>query len=297
MLAVGTIFGWTGCSASPVSYSVSTPGYTSQRALRPPVSPLPSRPAPRKRRTRGGVTVLADMSGRVLEGIANLALRSQLRSFNAIDVKVDASTSGVMQGALTGAVVRGIGWESPLGLSARLLEVKVGTAEVDIARTLQTQNIQLSNVPTGTGRVRFTEADFGNFLRHPLMRSAASTAVEGFPFDFDADTVQLRVQQHGGSLSFAGVWQRDGRRYTGELTSEPTGDVLVTCSSAEPSQDAGLVGAQLTEFFRGLTVELDGAFFTFSNLKLAVAKSGQPVIDLQVTVRVESFPSLSQLQF
>lgn len=31
--------------------------------------------------------------------------------------------------------------------------------------------------------------------------------------------------------------------------------------------------------------------------RLAVAKSGQPVIDLQVTVRVESFPSLSQLQF
>jgi hypothetical protein len=94
--------------------------------------------------------------------------------------------------------------------------------------------------------------------------------------------------------------------------------------------EAHKVGEHLGRFFSQLTLELDGVFFTFSNItyagrggfglfpatpfpcflspcrtpeelllnRLAVAaKTGEPVIDLQVTVRAERFPSLSQLKF
>jgi hypothetical protein len=72
----------------------------------------------------------------VLEGVAKLALQSQLRTFRAVDVKVNASPSRLLQGALDGAIVRGIAWESPLGLSARLLEVRFGSVYHSLARLL-----------------------------------------------------------------------------------------------------------------------------------------------------------------
>jgi hypothetical protein len=73
----------------------------------------------------------------VLEGVAKLALQSQLRTFRAVDVKVNASPSRLLQGALDGAIVRGIAWESPLGLSARLLEVRVVSVCHSLARLLR----------------------------------------------------------------------------------------------------------------------------------------------------------------
>lgn len=96
--------------------------------------------AHRRRRPSYGDARL--QSAGMLEGIAKLALRSQLRSFEAIDVKVNASAARVMQGVLEGAVVRGIGWESPLGLSARLLEVRHGAATAGNAHNLRPANLQ-----------------------------------------------------------------------------------------------------------------------------------------------------------
>lgn len=59
-----------------------------------------------------------------MEGVASIALQSQLKKFASVEVTIDGEASRVLQGILDGVVVRGRGWQSPLGLSARLLEVR-----------------------------------------------------------------------------------------------------------------------------------------------------------------------------
>jgi len=130
-------------------------------------------------------------------------------------VSIDAEPGRLVTGTLDGVVVKGVAWQSPLNLSARLLEVQVGSSQVDIPRTLQTRNIQLRNVPSGAGRVRFTTEDFKNFLDHPLMQSATDTAVQGEQFRFISSTVStVPMQQQNGQ---GAVW---GLRFSGETWDE-----------------------------------------------------------------------------
>lgn len=58
------------------------------------------------------------------------------------------------------------------------MQATVGAAALDYAQVLLTRTIVLTNVPTGTMRVVFSEADFGNFLVHPLVTEAAKSAVK-----------------------------------------------------------------------------------------------------------------------
>jgi hypothetical protein len=57
-------------------------------------------------------------------------------------------------------------------------QATVGAAALDYAQVLLRRQIVLTNVPTGTARVVFSEADLGNFLVHPLVKAAAKTAVK-----------------------------------------------------------------------------------------------------------------------
>lgn len=50
--------------------------------------------------------------------------------------------------------------------------------ELDLPAVLSQQRILLRNVPTGSARVVFTAADFGAFLQHPLVTTAARKAVQ-----------------------------------------------------------------------------------------------------------------------
>ena len=59
----------------------------------------------------------------LLQSVAKLALQSQLKKFETVDVAIDSNPRRLLAGTIDGVIVRGRGWQSPLGLSARLLEV------------------------------------------------------------------------------------------------------------------------------------------------------------------------------
>ena len=69
---------------------------------------------------------LQTQSSGILQNIAKLALQSQLKKFDTVDVAIDSNPGRLLEGTVDGVVVRGQGWQSPLGLSARLLEVRAG---------------------------------------------------------------------------------------------------------------------------------------------------------------------------
>lgn len=60
-------------------------------------------------------------------------------------------------------------------------QISLGAAQLDVEAVLVKQRILLKSIPRGTAKIVFTARDFGNFLAHPLMRKAASTAIQVGP--------------------------------------------------------------------------------------------------------------------
>jgi hypothetical protein len=89
-----------------------------------------------------------------------------------------SNTFGLLGGVLNGFLVRGLGWVTPMGMSVRLFEISLGETRIDIGNAIATQQIVFTSTPTGSARLVFNSADFGNLFRHPLMKKIASTAVQ-----------------------------------------------------------------------------------------------------------------------
>ncbi|KAG2442990.1 hypothetical protein HXX76_003063 [Chlamydomonas incerta] len=172
------------------------------------------------------------MAAVAVETIAAAALRARLRSHGRVAVRVQANGWDMLAGRVDGAAVEGRMWESPLGLTARILDVEVGRVELDLAAALQQQRIALRNVPLGAARVVFSGPDFGAFLQHPLVRAAAARAVQGLPFTFDREVLVLPPSISsvsgsssgagggaGGAVLFSGVLPATQQRY--QLTMRP----------------------------------------------------------------------------
>lgn len=58
-----------------------------------------------------------------METIAAAALRARLRSHGGVSVRLRANGWDLLAGRVEGAAVEGRLWESPLGLTARILDV------------------------------------------------------------------------------------------------------------------------------------------------------------------------------
>ncbi len=124
-----------------------------------------------------------------------------------------------------------------------LAQCQVGEARIDYGAVIQRQPIVLANMPEGSARVVFSDADFGHFLQHPLMQAAASTAVGGQPFVFEQSVRVERMSQHApmGVVEMVGVWRGDGRRYAVRLM--PAG-LAGAAAAAGPQQQGRAVGSR-----------------------------------------------------
>ena len=58
------------------------------------------------------------------------------------------------------------------------MQITLGAAQLDVGAVLLERRIGLKSSPRGTAKIVFTARDFGNFLANPLMRQAASTAIQ-----------------------------------------------------------------------------------------------------------------------
>ncbi len=67
-----------------------------------------------------------------VETIAAAALRMRLRSHDLVRVSVNCSSWDLLGGRIQGARVEGRGWESPQGLTARVLDVSAGAKQCSL---------------------------------------------------------------------------------------------------------------------------------------------------------------------
>ncbi|KAG2499178.1 hypothetical protein HYH03_002759 [Edaphochlamys debaryana] len=176
------------------------------------------------------------MATAAVEAVASAALRSRLRRHGHVGVSVQASGWDMLAGRVDGAKVEGRLWESPLGLTARVLDVELGRVELDLQAVLAQQRIALRNVPTGQARVVFSGPDFGAFLQHPLVRTAAARAVRGGPFLFDREGVAVLPGPSGGVVFFSGTAAVTGQRYA--LAMRPAHGGRAASVTATPTAPA-----------------------------------------------------------
>lgn len=254
-----------------------------------------------------------DLSAGLLEAVATAALQSRLREHDKVEADISCNLLGLLAGQVDSVHIYGTGWQSKAGLTARVLEVFLGKAQLDIEAILTKQRILLKSIPRGTAKIVFTARDFGHFLAHPLLRQAATTAVQGQLFAFDEHSVQFNsFYGPSGAISFSGRWQADGHSYS--LTMVPQGntaqvtalteeigealskqDLEMTAISADLSgadEASLLVSEELSRFFSNLTISLQGIQLSYNSMKLSSQTSGADgdVLELHLDVAVLEFP-------
>ncbi|DBB02325.1 hypothetical protein WJX82_005664 [Trebouxia sp. C0006] len=254
-----------------------------------------------------------DLSAGLLEAVATAALQSRLRLHDKVEADISCNLLGLLAGQVDSVHIYGTGWQSKAGLTARVLEVFLGKAQLDIEAILTKQRILLKSIPRGTAKIVFTARDFGHFLAHPLLRQAAATAVQGQLFAFDEHSVQFNsFYGPSGAISFSGRWQADGHSYS--LTMVPQGntaqvtalteevsealseqDLEMTAISADLSgadKASLLVSEELSRFFSNLTISLQGIQLSYNSMKMSSQTSGADgdVLELHLGVAVLEFP-------
>jgi len=267
-----------------------------------------------------------DVAASMLQSVVTLALKSQLRQCGHIDVDVDGDVGTLLDGRIRGARCLGHRWQSPLNLTARMLDVRVGEVSLDYGALAMRQQIVLRHASRGSARVLFSEDDFGGFLAHPLVVRAARGAVQGAPFTFRRNGVVLSTLP-SPTVAFSGTWSGNGNDYHVNLLPHVTatsaavsaaagtrsghgsiaategggGGVQVAAVAASGSgRDDATVSADLTAFFNNLLINLDGVHLKLAALHVAEGDHpplcnhpcDKPLVDLRLSVHMVAFPPL-----
>ncbi len=125
--------------------------------------------------------------------------------------------------------------------------------------------IALSTPARGQGAVVFNARDFGNFLVHPLMSTAAARAVAGRRFAF-AGPERVTISAEG--VRFEGAF--DGARYACMLRPPaPAARARAVAVEASGGPAAGDVAAGLTAFFSSLCIDLEGTALRYADMALS----------------------------
>eukprot|EP00878_Enallax_costatus_P037216 GHUV01042022.1.p1 GENE.GHUV01042022.1~~GHUV01042022.1.p1 ORF type:complete len:236 (+),score=22.71 GHUV01042022.1:38-745(+) len=142
-----------------------------------------------------------------------LSLKNRLKQYQSVEADVSCDARGLLDGRFNALSIDGRHWVTPLKMTAHRLEVEIGTMQVDYGRLLTERKVSMKNIPAGSVRIHLSSKDMGNFLAHPMFQRAAETAVQGQPFHFDRDSVQIAHDSHGGQVHFTGTWAANGQRY------------------------------------------------------------------------------------
>ena len=199
----------------------------------------------------------------MVEAAATVVLVSRLRSHSGVVCHVDCNLPALLSGRVDSARISGTAWQSPKNLTCRSLDFRVGAAALDGGTLLSRGVIALSTPARGSGTVVFNARDFGNFLVHPFMGSAAMRAVAGRGFAFTD-----RVTFGADGVRFEGAFE--GVRYACTLRppapSAPSRAVSVEASGGPA---AGDVAAGLASFFTTLCFDLEGTALRYADMALS----------------------------
>jgi len=92
----------------------------------------------------GKSTVTGGVTSELISQLAIIALKIRLEAQSDVQCKVNGRTRDLMmQGKVGPVTVRGKGWESPLGLTCRVIEASVDECSLDVAKIVQNRKLNL----------------------------------------------------------------------------------------------------------------------------------------------------------
>ena len=254
-----------------------------------------------------------DPSGDLLSGAASFALRSYLVECGSVDVAVDANAGTLLAGTVSRVDITGTNWRSRKDLTCRSLRMSVGEAVLDPNALVAERLIKLRRPSRGDAEIVFTDADFANFLAHPLVTAAASergATVSGRALRFARDSNPRAETTTDGAVAFFGDVSHENAasaksarvryemRPLGELGKVAVIATRVTDkieSDTENTENEGyvdlaLAAADVAHFFENLVVDLSGARLSYRNMRVS-----RGVVTLDLDLEVVGFPPPSSL--
>ena len=248
----------------------------------------------------------SSLASSLIENLAVLILKSRLAKYDQVKVQVEATSFGLIQGKIDGVTIQGTDWASPVALTSRYLSFSLGRTAIDYQALLMERRISLlPPKPEGQATILFSASDFGNFLRHPLFRAAASKAVNNGPFEFDGASVRIEK----GSVLFSGAWSGETfdlclRPNESEIlptrgTSPMEAVVRLTARSRGSGGDDEMISSQLAAFFNFLCMDLQGVQLRFSSLNVIARPQDQQdplLLEMKLKASLISVPPLD-IQF
>lgn len=241
----------------------------------------------------------SSLASSLIESIAVLILKTRLARYDRVDVQVDASPLGLIQGKVEGVTIEGTEWASPVALTSRYLHFSLGRTAIDYQALLMERRINLlPPKPEGRATILFSASDFGNLLVHPLFKAEAAKAVRGSPFDFDGASVRIKE----GSVLFSGDW--NGESYDLCLNPSknqsskgcPDDEVMVrlTAANKRSGEEDALITSELASFFNNLCMDLQGLQLRFSSLDVVRSSIRDPLLlEMKLKANLIEVPPLN----
>jgi len=236
--------------------------------------------------SKGGIT-----SG-LISNLAIAALERRLGDDAAVDCIVQAEPHDLLLGRVGPVVVKGTEWKSPLGMSCRAIEAKVGNCMLDMANVIQRQKLILNVPARGSALVTFNANDFGNFLNHPLLKSPQykyNGQIQNLKFlknNIVIDPATSSVTFHIEVLN--SNWKCILTRSTNEAMIQVTPSSEINNMSIEKIANiSSQLSTIVTKYFNSLIFDLEGTFVSYKDMAL----NGEGEVILELNILVKKFPS------
>jgi len=232
--------------------------------------------------SKGGIT-----SG-LISNLAIAALERRLGDDARVDCIVQAEPHDLLLGRVGPVVVKGTEWCSPLGMSCRAIEAKVGNCMLDMASVVQRQKLILNVPARGSALVTFNAQDFGNFLNHPLLKPPQ--------YKYNGEIYTLKFQDNviidpkTSSITFHTQFLNS--IYKCILTrSANEAKIQVLPAGENITDEIRNISLELsrivTNYFNSLIFDLEGTFVSYKDM--ALNEDGEVILELNILVK--KFPS------
>lgn len=211
-----------------------------------------------------------DGSSSIVARLAELAAVAMLENHRGVSAKVSSRMGGLTRGRVEAALLGFRGCQTPLGLTAREMQIWMPEGACVDAKALLRGKLALTAPAPGMVDLAFDARDLGNFLVYPQI--AAATQCASGPFTFSRDDV--RLDSTTGIARFTGTYR--GHRVGVALQLQvPGGSGLVSAhvESGVTDKDAMSLARCLTDFFRSIKLSMAGMSLHFAGLQFT--KPGQ----------------------
>ncbi|KAG5190072.1 hypothetical protein JKP88DRAFT_352812 [Tribonema minus] len=269
-------------------------------------------------------------TSRLIESVAVTIVKMLMRNRDhTVYCSVQSNAMDMLAGTVEGAAIGGRNWQSPLGLTCRSIDARVGTLTVDPQGLLRRQ-LRLARPALGTAMIEFNEADFENLLVHPAVRCAPLGGGGGRAFHFargdcaidaaartvtmagtlDGAHARVQLRRDAGEGALAARVLRQELAAAASPARRPVEAVAQRRQRAQQRGERPLqqqqgeqaaaaeraLAAGVARYFQGLTIDLDGVSLRYADMEFG-RDAQEDTVKLKLNVVIDRAPDVGKARF